>query len=125
VAVELVDQLPGPALRPAVGVQHAAGQIPGLRRVRNAVEHLHEAEIDDSQIIATTKVTDGGQEKAWDIQKLPDGRLIFGMGKKPLEAVFDSVSIDAIVAFAQEHSNRDGEVDLRDSTYLLRPNAEQ
>jgi hypothetical protein len=27
VAVELVDQLPGPELRPAVGVQHAAGHL--------------------------------------------------------------------------------------------------
>lgn len=97
----------------------------GLRLARNAIEHLHEAEIDDANIVATTKVMDGGHERAWDIKKLPDGHLIFAMGKKPLEAVFDSVSVDAIVAFAQEHSDRDGEVDLRDSTYLLRPNPEQ
>ncbi len=100
-------------------------EVPGLRLTRNAIEHLHEAEIDDSQIIASTEVTDHGQEKAWDLKKLPDGHLIFGMGEKPLEAVFNSVSVDAIVAFAQEHSERDGEVDLRDSTYLLRPNPEQ
>ncbi len=46
------------------------------------------------------------------------------MGNKPLESVFDSVSVDAIVDFAQEHSDRDGEVDLRDSAYILRPNPE-
>jgi hypothetical protein len=96
-------------------------EIPGLRLVRNAIEHLHEAEIDESQIIATTKVTHGGHEKAWDIKKLPEGRLIVGMGKQPLEAVFDSVSVDAIVTFAGEHSARDGGVNLRESTYLLRP----
>jgi hypothetical protein len=43
-------------------------EIPGLRQARNAIEHLHEAEIDEIQIIATTKVTDGGQKKAWDIE---------------------------------------------------------
>lgn len=99
-------------------------EVPGLRRARNAIEHLHEAEIDESQIIATTKVTEDGKQKAWDIEKLPDGRLIFGMGKKPLEEVFDAVSLEAIVAFALEHSDRDGDVDIQDSTYLLRPSLE-
>jgi len=94
-------------------------EVPGLRKARNAIEHLHEAEIDDSQMIATTKVTDSG-EKAWDIRKLPEGRLIFGMGKKPLETVLDAVSVNAIVEFAQAHRDR-GEVELDDSFYLVRP----
>lgn len=99
-------------------------EVPGLRRARNAIEHLHEAEIDDGQMMATTKVAEDGKEKAWDIAKLPDGHLVFGMGKKPLEAVFDAVSLDAIVAFAAAHSERDVDVDMAESTYLLRPASE-
>lgn len=99
-------------------------EVPGLRRARNAIEHLHEAEIDESHILATTKVAVDGKQSAWDIEKLPDGHLIFGMGKKPLEDVFDAVSLDAIVAFAEQHSGRDRDIDIQDSTYLLHPTPE-
>lgn len=81
-------------------------EVPGLRLARNAIEHLHEAAVDSDRIIAATKVGDDGKERAWDIQRLPEGHLIFGIGKKPLEFVFDAVSLAEIVTFAQEHSNR-------------------
>jgi hypothetical protein len=57
-------------------------------------------------MIATTMVNDDGKERAWDIQRLPEGHLIFGMGKKPLESVFDAVSLEEIVAFARKYGNR-------------------
>lgn len=84
----------------------AVAEVAGLRRARNAIEHLHEADVDSDQMMATTKVGDEGKERAWDIKRLPEGQLIFGMGKKPLESVFDAVSLEEIVAFAREHSNR-------------------
>ena len=45
-----------------------------------------------------------GKQSAWDIEKLPDGHLIFGMGKKPLEDVFGAPYTRALLAFAGQHS---------------------
>lgn len=98
-------------------------EIPGLRVCRNAIEHLHEADFDDEQVIATTRISDDGK-KAWDIEKLPEERLILGMGSDPLATVFGAVSMETIVDFAHKHSKRDVEVELGDSAYLIaeRPN---
>lgn len=96
-------------------------EVAGLRRARNSVEHLVEADFDNTHIIASTAVDENGKEKAWDIKKLPEGHLLMGLGRRPLTSVFDAVSLDDIVAFASQHAHRDADVDLADSTYMLRP----
>jgi len=94
-------------------------EIPMLREARNAIEHLHEADFDDRHVIAGTHINERGKEKAWDIKKLPEGRLILGLGTAPLETVFGAVSLDAIVAFSREHATRDDEVEHDDSMHLV------
>lgn len=97
------------------------GEVTGLRRARHSIEHLVEADFDNAHIIASTAVDENGREKAWDIKKLPEGQLIMGLGKQPLTSVFDAVGLDDIVAFAALHAYRDSDIDLADSTYMLRP----
>lgn len=94
-------------------------EVPGLRRARNSIEHLVEADFDEEYIIATTGVDERGKEKAWDIKKLPEGNLIMGLGKNPLGVVFDAVDLHSIVTFVSEHASRDLGIDLADSTYML------
>lgn len=96
--------------------------VPGLRVARNSIEHLFEAEFDAEHLVATSRIDENGKPAgAWDIGKLPEGHLIMGLGKDPLNVVFEAVSLLAIVEFADQHSRRDADVELDDAAFLLRP----
>jgi len=95
-------------------------QVPGLRVARNSIEHLFEAEFDASHMVAGSRTDGQGKPTgAWDIERLPEGRLLMGVGKDPLNMVFDAVPLQAIADFAYEHRNRDAAVSLDDSTFLV------
>lgn len=103
----------------------AVPQIPGLRVARNSIEHLSEADFDVSHIVATSRIdAEGKSIGAWDIERLPERRLLMGLGRDPLNMIFDAVSLKAIVDFAYQHAHRDAGAPLDDSTFLLRPPAD-
>lgn len=94
-------------------------EVKHLRRTRNSIEHLTEAQFDDLLVVARSRSGEGQQAGAWDIKKLPEGHLVLGLGKRPLEMVFDSVSLQAIVDFARDHAHRGDEDEVRESGFLL------
>lgn len=97
-------------------------EIPGLRVARNSIEHLFEAEFDARHIVASSRVGDDGKLLgAWDIEKLPERQLLIGLGKDPLNMVFDAVPLRGIADFAYDHAHRHGDVPLEDSTFLVSP----
>ncbi len=100
-------------------------QIPGLRVARNSIEHLFEADFDARHIVASPRTDEKGKSTgAWDIEKLPEGRLPMGVGKDPLNMVFDATPLRVIVDFAYRHAYRDADVSLDDATFLLPPPTE-
>ncbi|WP_281965045.1 hypothetical protein [Serinicoccus marinus] len=100
----------------------AVPQIRGLRVARNSIEHLFEAGFDERYIVASPRIDEKGQSTgAWDLDKLPEGHLLMGLGKDPLSMVFDAIPLRAIVDFAYQHAYRDADVSLDDSTFLVQP----
>lgn len=101
-------------------------QIPGLRVARNSIEHLFEADFDPEHVVATSRIDESGKSAgAWDIAKLPERRLIMGLGTDPLNVVFEAVSLRDIVEFAGRHADRDANIELDDSTFRLAPPTDQ
>ena len=91
-----------------------------MRVARNSIEHLSEADFDETDIVASPRIDAKGKPiGAWDIEKLPEGRLLLGLGRNPLSMVFDAVSLRAIVDFAYQHAHRDAAALLDASTFLL------
>jgi len=96
-----------------------------LRVARNSIEHLFEADFDARHIVASPRTDEKGKSTgAWDIEKLPEGRLLMGVGKDPLNMVFDATPLRVNVDFAYRHAYRDADVSLDDATFLLPPPTE-
>lgn len=97
-------------------------QIPGLRVARNSIEHLFEADFDTQHMVANPRTDANGKSTgAWDIEKLPEGQLLMGLGRDPLNMIFDAMPLRVIVDFAYEHAYRDVDVSLDDSAFRLLP----
>lgn len=91
-------------------------EVLGLRAARNAIEHLDAATFDEDHVIATTS---DDSKKAWDIKKLPEGYLLMGMARDPLNSVFGAVSVEAIVDFAQKNAYLDDDEPSHEEMLLL------
>lgn len=68
---------------------------------------MFEADFDARHIVASPRTDVKGKSTgAWDIEKLQEGRLLMGVGKDPLNMVFDATPRRVIVEFASRHAYR-------------------